>query len=128
LEAGGQFPLDALLTPNDAGTLEFAARLHYLDDFNRPQVISQTFSIEVAAQPEQPPIDPSAPNGPIEPTPTEESLGDQILRLILGLLGLDSGRPQPSTNVGPIPIEPGKPGGSDMPPGGIQVVPVVPKG
>jgi len=127
LEAGGQFPLDAQLTPSEAGTLEFTARVNYLDDFNRPQVISQTFSIEVAAQPEQPPIDPSAPNGPIEPVPTEESLGDQILRLILGLLGLDSARPQPSTNGGPIPIEPGKPSGSDMP-GGIQVVPVVPKG
>jgi hypothetical protein len=127
LEAGGQFPLDAQLTPSEAGTLEFTARVNYLDDFNRPQVISQTFSIEVAAQPEQLPIDPSAPNGPIEPVPTEESLGDQILRLILGLLGLDSARPQPSTNVGPIPIEPGKPSSSDMP-GGIQVVPAIPKG
>ena len=129
LEAGGQFPLDAQLTPNEAGTLEFTARLHYLDDFNRPQVISQTFSIEVEALPETPPIDPSQPNGPITPTPTEESLGDQVLRLILGLLGLDSGRPQPSTNVGPNPIGPQTPGSSDMPPSGtIRVVPAIPKG
>lgn len=128
LEAGGQFPLDAQLTPNDAGTLEFTARVNYLDDFNRPQVISQTFSIEVEAQPEQPPIDPSAPNGPIEPVPTEESLGDQLLRLILGLLGLDSARPQPAINGGPLPGEFTVPGGSDMPDGGIQVVPAIPKG
>lgn len=127
LEAGGQYPLDAQLTPTEAGPLAFTARLHYLDDFNRPQIITQTFSIEVEALPEPPPIDPSAPNGPIEPVPVEESLGDQILRLILGLLGLDSARPTTTPDFGPIPIEPGKPGGSDMP-GGIQVVPAIPRG
>jgi hypothetical protein len=120
LEAGGQFPLDAQLTPNEAGPLEFTARLNYLDDFNRPQVISQTFTIEVEARSE-PSIDPSQPNSPLEPALAEESLGDQILRLILGLVGLDSGRPQPATNVGPGPI-------GTQTPGGIQVVPVVPKG
>ena len=127
LEAGGQYPLDAQLTPNEAGPLAFTARLHYLDDFNRPQIITQTFSIEVEALPEPPPIDPSAPNGPIEPVPAEESLGDQLLRLILGLLGLDSARPTSTPDFGPMPSEPGVPGGSDMP-GGIQVVPAIPKG
>lgn len=124
LEAGGQYPLDAQIVPSEAGTLNYEVRVSYLDDFNRPQTITQTFEVEVSDTPELPPVDPNQPGGEgvIPPQTVDESFGDQLLRFILGLIGLDSGRAQSQPNV--VPIEPSSPNG---PSGPIQVVPF-PKG
>ncbi|CAG0934533.1 hypothetical protein TFLX_03532 [Thermoflexales bacterium] len=124
LEAGGQFPLDAVLIPSEAGVLPFVVQVHYLDDFNRPQIITQTFEVNVEPQPEEPPIDPTQPSAPVVLPPAEESLGDQLLRLVLGLLGLDSARP-PSTPLEPgMPTEPIEPGEQQQQPVPVRPMPM----
>jgi hypothetical protein len=47
LEAGGYFPLDAMIMPQQPGPLELIVSIDYTDDFNQSQTISQTITIEV---------------------------------------------------------------------------------
>lgn len=116
LEPGGFFPLDANLTAEQAGPLELTVRVSYTDDFNQPQVITRTLSVEVMemeAPPfeEEPPIDPGmgGPGEPIDPGMGNgggnETWRQKAWRFILGLIGLSSG-PRTDTNGG-------------MPPGGF---------
>jgi len=107
LEPGGQFPIDALVTPLEPGRLTLTVNMHYIDDFNEPKVISATLDVEVMPPFEPPPIDPNQPGGPGVPPPqTEESFFDMLVRAFLGLIGLDSGRPTPEAGG---PIEGGAP-------------------
>ena len=110
LEPGGFFPLDANLTPEQPGTLELTVRVSYTDDFNQPQVISRTLTVEVIDAPifEEPPIDPET-GEPIDPNVPPPDVGagtetwrQRIWRFVLGMLGLSSGRP---TDPGVIPPE-----------------------
>lgn len=98
LESGGFFPLDALITPFQAGPLELLLSVTYTNDFNQPSVITDTLTVEVL---EAPPVEPFEPGvGPGEGegsgspdgsgSTTEETLGRRIWRFILGLLGLGS--------------------------------------
>lgn len=96
LEPGGFFPLDALLTANQPGPLDLHLSVTYTDDFNQPQVLTDTVTVEVMEgmvfeEPEMP------PEGFEEPVPETqpETIGGKIWRFILGLLGLSSGTPQP---------------------------------
>lgn len=100
LEAGGFFPLDAVFTPDLAGPVELLVTVGYTDDFSQPQVISKTITVEVF---EAPIIEPEFPGedggGVIEPpidTGGSETLGQKLWRLILGLVGLSSSRPEPT--------------------------------
>lgn len=95
LEAGGQFPLDALIFPTEAGTLSFNVNVYYIDDFNEAKVISHTLEVEVLPAPEPEPIDPGGEGGePSPPPPSEESFFDMLWRAFLGFVGLDSAQPQ----------------------------------
>lgn len=98
LESGGQFPIDALVTPLEPGPLTLTVNVHYIDDFNAAKVISATLDVEVLPF-EPPPVEPGSPE-PGVPPPTEESFFDMLVRAFLGLIGLDSGRPAVTT--GPI--------------------------
>lgn len=123
LDAGGYFTLDANFIPAQGGPLELAVTVDYVDDFNQPQVITKTLSVEAL---EAPVIEPGGPGGPnggggFEPPPAApETFWQKILRFIGGLLGFDSGpadsgggQPQPLPPPGegvPVPVEV-KPGG-----------------
>jgi hypothetical protein len=97
LDPGGFFPLDALIYPEAPGPLDLLLSVNYTDDFNQPQVLTQTLTINVieAFFPEEP-IDPF-PEEPLpEAEPEPETFGQKAWRFILGLLGLSSGMPQPA--------------------------------
>lgn len=97
LDPGGFFPLDAVIYPEVPGPLDLLLSVNYTDDFNQPQVLTQTLTINVteAFFPEEPfePF-PEEPLPEVEPEP--ETFGQKVWRFILGLLGLSSGVPQPA--------------------------------
>lgn len=92
LEAGGNYPLDATIYPDMAGTLPLVVTINYTDDFNQPQTITATLDVEVM---EAPPIDPGFPpdGGPVDPgiPNPQESFTDMLVRFLKGFLGLGSG-------------------------------------
>jgi hypothetical protein len=95
LEAGGYFTLDAMVYPDSPGPLELTINIDYTDDFNQPRTIVKTLTLDVMEM-EMPPFDPNFPEGeggdypPLEP---EETFWQKAWRFILGLFGLDSGKP-----------------------------------
>lgn len=97
LDPGGFFPLDAVIYPEVAGPLDLVLSVNYTDDFNQPQVLTKTLTINVIDAPIfEEPID----GFPEEPFPEvveePETFGQKLWRFILGLLGLSSGVPQPA--------------------------------
>ncbi|MBK8903758.1 MAG: IPT/TIG domain-containing protein [Anaerolineaceae bacterium] len=97
LDPGGFFPLDAVIYPEVPGPLDLVLSVNYTDDFNQPQVLTQTLTINVIDAPIfEEPIDgfPEEPLPEAEPEP--ETFGQKVWRFILGLLGLSSGIPQPA--------------------------------
>jgi hypothetical protein len=111
---GGYFTLDATVIPDQPGLLELVINVNYTDDFNQPQIITQTLTIDVA---EAPAVEPGlGPGGmPETPSPSKpETFWHKVGRFLLGLLGLDSGRPQQSGGsatpenqpIEKIPVEP----------------------
>jgi hypothetical protein len=101
LDSGGYFTLDATYIPYMAGPTDLIVTVDYTDDFNQPQVITQTIPIEVMEAYIPEPDDGSGGlddgNGePVQPEEPETIL-QTIWRFILGLLGLDS---SPSTPGG----------------------------
>ncbi|MFN3761810.1 MAG: COG1361 S-layer family protein [Anaerolineae bacterium] len=83
LDGGTSASLEATAVAQQAGTVEVVVNVHYLDDFNRPQTVSQTLTVEVAGAPEP---------TPQEAAPSAEGAGfwQKILRFLRGLLGLGS--------------------------------------
>jgi hypothetical protein len=103
LDPGAYFPLDAMAIALQPGPLNVLVTVHYLDDLNQPQTITQQLAVEVLEAP-------SAEGGggfvSEEPVPFEaETFWQKLWRVVLGLLGLDSSSPQPA---GPV-IEEGLP-------------------
>lgn len=123
LESGGFFPLDALITPFEAGPLDLLLSVSYTDDFSRPAVLTQTLTIDVQEEIPFEPVDPGAVPGegiegevPVEgegDSGGDESLLDRFLRFLRGLFGLGSDTPsdeQPVEEFVPeeefVPVEP----------------------
>lgn len=109
LEAGGYFTLDAMLYPDSPGPLELTISIDYTDDFNQPRNITQTLTLDVLEM-EIPPFDPNFPEGEegyYPPGEQEETFWQKTWRFILGLFGLDSGKPvEPSAPMyeEPMPL------------------------
>ncbi len=125
LDVGGYFTLDAFIIPEQAGPLDILVSIDYTDDFNQPQVITRTLTVEVQEMMEPYPVPGGegveGPGGGI-PEPQAETFWQKVLRFLKGLFGLDSGQPTPA----PGEIMPG-----DIPPSEnqpVQPVPVRPKG
>lgn len=109
LEPGGFFPLDATLYPDLVGPQDLLISVNYTDDFNQPQVVTQTLTVEVM---DAPVFEPGMEEGGFEPPPVvepqPETTWQKIKRFLLGLIGLSSGVPQPPAGSdfgGPMPEE-----------------------
>jgi hypothetical protein len=105
LDPGNFYPLDALITPFQAGALEVTVAVHYLDDFNQSRTFTRTLNVEV--------MEGEGGGGgggefsegeiPIEPAiPVTETFWQKAWRAVLGLLGLDSAPSQPQGEPGTI--------------------------
>jgi uncharacterized repeat protein (TIGR01451 family) len=92
LDPGGYFTLDATFIPDSPGLTDLNVSIDYTNDFNQPQVISQTLTVEVMEQPIiEPPSDGNQNNGIDVPVKAPETFFHKVWRFILGLVGLDSG-------------------------------------
>jgi len=112
LDIGFPFTLDAICIPDQPGPLELTLTVDYTDDFNQPQTITKTLTVEVV-EGGGPVVGPEGPGGSEDPgvpgeggTPSApETLWQKVLRVFLGLIGLDSGQPggstQPPAEVAP---------------------------
>jgi hypothetical protein len=119
LEPGGTFPLDAIAIPEQPGTLIVEVRVSYTDDFNQPQVITQSLQLEVMEMPEMPPEmgEPGMGEIPPEGMPVvHESWRTKLWRFLLGMIGLSSGPLSSGGEGGMMPVEPGFPPGGGMEP------------
>lgn len=95
LEAGGYFTLDAMVYPDSPGPLELTINIDYTDDFNQARTIVKTLTLDVMEM-EMPPFDPNFPEGDggyYPPVEQDETFWQKAWRFILGLFGLDSGKP-----------------------------------
>jgi hypothetical protein len=109
LDTGNYFTMDATMIPDGPGPLDLLVSVDYTDDFNQPQVITKTISIDVQEAPViEPPPDGSAGEGGIPPVSSTETFWQKVLRFVRGLIGLDSG--QPGAAPGGLPTEEAPPG------------------
>jgi hypothetical protein len=105
LEAGGYFPMDAVVVPEAPGNLELFLSVEFTDDFNQSQVITKSLSLEVMEGFSFEPFEPEP--GYYEPPPVSpETTLQKLWRLILGMIGLSSGRTQPGYHDGAGPLGP----------------------
>lgn len=83
LDGGTSASLEAMAVAQQAGMVEVVVHVHYLDDFNRPQTVSRTLTVEVAGPPEPAPQESA-------PSPEGGGFWEKVLRFLRGLLGLGS--------------------------------------
>ena len=84
LDGGTSGSLDATAVAHEGGTNELRVTVRYLDDFEQPQMVTETLTVEVEEPIEAP------PEAEEEPEEQEETLWDTVLRILRGLLGLGS--------------------------------------
>ena len=82
LDGGTSGSLEATAVAHEGGTAEVLVTVHYLDDFEQPQVVTKTLTVEV-----EKPVEaaPAAAEGA-----QAEGFWDKVLRALRGLLGLGS--------------------------------------
>ena len=84
LDGGTAGSLEAMAVAQQGGAAEVLVTVHYLDDFDQPQVVTKTLTIQV----EEPIVE--APAQQEGQAPQEETAWDKILRFLRGLFGLGS--------------------------------------
>ena len=92
VESGGAAPLDVTITPRESGPAEIIIHVTYRDDFNQPQTLTTTLSVNVASGPGNaiPPVVPSTggeKEGGQNSTPT---LWQRAVQILKGFLGFGS--------------------------------------
>lgn len=106
LDPGGYFTLDASYIPDQPGTANLLVSVNYTNDFNQPEVITQTLTVEIADQPViEPPVDGNPDNGQDFVPQQQETLLQKVWRFILGLIGLDSGLQTGQSTTTGQPVE-----------------------
>lgn len=103
LEPGGYFTIDAMAIPYQEGELELLVSVSYTDDFNQPRKIEQKLTVMVDPMQEFEPM-PGEMGEPMPPIEQPETFLQKVWRFIKGLLGLGSGKIEPSQNA-PMPGE-----------------------
>lgn len=102
LDVGAFFTIDALFTPEQAGTIPLTVTIEYVDDFNKPRTIVKTIEVQVEEMViEEPTVD---PNGEGSEEPPTETFWQKVKRFIFGIFGLDSAPPSDTESV---PLEEG---------------------
>jgi hypothetical protein len=97
LDAGGYYTLDAMVIPEQSGSMTLNVTIDYTDDFNQARTITRSLQIEVMEGFEEPIIEPGMEGGGEGfPVPTEETTLQKIWRFVLGIFGLDSAPPSNS--------------------------------
>ena len=105
LEPGGYFTMDAMAMPYTEGELELLVSVSYTDDFNQPRKIEQRLTVMVDPMPEFEPMPGENDGGMMPPIQEQpETFFQKVLRFFKGLLGLGSGKDQP-TDSQPLPGE-----------------------
>ncbi len=105
LEPGGYFTMDAMAMPYQEGELELLVSVSYTDDFNQPRKIEQRLTVMVDPMPEFEPMPGENDGGMMPPMEEQpETFFQKVLRFFKGLLGLGSGKTQPTQNM-PLPGE-----------------------
>ncbi len=94
LDSGIPFTLDGRATADSPGEKHFTIRVHYIDDFNQPQVFEGERTVMVEAPPEADGPG-SIPGSGDQPAPGSDSASEQpqrpwLIRLLRGLFGLGS--------------------------------------
>lgn len=97
IDPGFYFTLDSMIIPNQAGPMNILVSVNFTDDFNQARVFETTLTIDVIesdmgefepGEEQYPPVDGSDDwNFP----QTEETFWQKIIRVLKGLIGLDSG-------------------------------------
>jgi hypothetical protein len=83
LDGGTSGSLEAMAVAQEGGAAEIMVTLHYLDDFEQPQIVTSTLTVEVE-EPEQVILE-------VEPSQEEEGgFWDKVLQILRGLVGLGS--------------------------------------
>ena len=84
LDGGTSASLEATAVARESGIAEVLVSVHYLDDFEQPQVVTETLTVEVE--------EPLAPTSDAEQSPQEQEVGfwKKVVRILRGLLGLGS--------------------------------------
>lgn len=97
LDVGAFFTIDALFTPEQAGTTSLTVTIDYVDDFNQPRTIIKTLEVQVEEMViEEPTLDPNAEG---TEAPVAETFWQKVKRFVLGILGLDSAPPSDTESV-----------------------------
>jgi len=84
LDGGTSGSLEATAVAKEGGTAEVLVTVNYLDDFEQPQVVTKTLTVEV-----EKPVEIS-PEAEEEAQEQEEGFWDKVLRFLRGLVGLGS--------------------------------------
>jgi hypothetical protein len=82
LDGGTSGSLEATAVARQGGTAEVLVTVYYLDDFEQPQVVTKTLTVEVEKPAETAPA--------TEAGPQAEGFWGKVLRALRGLLGLGS--------------------------------------
>jgi len=112
LEPGYPFTFDPAIIPNRPGKYNISLTLDYTDDFNQPRSLSQNLEVEVMEMTEEPFPGSDSELPPVNDVmdTASETFWQKAWRFILGLLGLDSSRPeiQPADTTAPseMPVSP----------------------
>jgi hypothetical protein len=85
LDGGTSGTLEATAVAHEGGTAEVLVSVHYLDDFEQPQVVTETLTVEVEG-----PLDAFPEAGQIPEEQEEEGFWGKVLRFLRGMLGLGS--------------------------------------
>jgi len=83
LDGGTSGSLEATGVAQEGGTAEVQVAVHYLDDFEQPQVVTKTLTVEV----EEPVVVPESAD---EEDEEKQGFWDKLLRVLRGLVGLGS--------------------------------------
>jgi len=96
--------MDAMAMPFQEGELELLVTVSYTDDFNQPKQIEQKLNVMVEPMPVFEPMPGENMGEQMPPVEEPETFFQKVIRFFKGLLGLGSGKSEPTQEY-PLPGE-----------------------